>query len=214
MKEKIFNALKTKYSNFGFGDKALEGVAESLARTVTKEEDIETAVSGVEPLLKSLQPQFDQLRNEKSGLQKQLDELKEGAKQEPPKEGEPTVDLNKPLTKEDIQKIVSESLKPISDKFSEQDAKAKEAAFRQQVIAKAKEVGIPEAVAKYMSVSQEANLDDFMKKAKQDFSDNGFSEAKAPESAEAQIKSDSENIAGMIKTGTENIVKTQQIKQN
>ena len=76
MKEKILVALKTKYKTFGFGDKAFDGVADYLSKTVTEESQIETAISGVEGLLKAFQGDIDTVRNEKSGLQKQLDELK------------------------------------------------------------------------------------------------------------------------------------------
>jgi len=41
MKEKIFAALKTKYANLGFKDKTLETYADYLAKSVTKEDEIE-----------------------------------------------------------------------------------------------------------------------------------------------------------------------------
>ena len=195
MKEKILLALRTKYAAFGLGDKVLDGVAESLSKTVTEESGVETAVSGVEPLLKSFQSNFDQLRNEKSGLQKKLDEIEK--KDPKPDEG---------LTKEVIAALIAEQLKPISERFASQDQKDKEAARRSEIIAKASEYKIPEAVAKYMNVPEGSDLDAFMKQAKQDFSDNGFSEVKAPESPDAQIKTESENIAKLIDEGTKNIV--------
>ena len=68
--------LKTKYKTFGFGDKAFDGVVDYLSKTVTDESQIETAIGGVEGLLKSFQLEVDFVRNEKWGLQKQLDELK------------------------------------------------------------------------------------------------------------------------------------------
>lgn len=76
MKEKILVALKTKYKTFGFSGKAFDGVADYLSKTVTEESQIETAIGGVEGLLKSFQGEVDFVRNEKSGLKKQLDELK------------------------------------------------------------------------------------------------------------------------------------------
>lgn len=76
MKEKILVALKTKDKTFGFGDKAFNGVADYLSKTVTEEGQIETTISGVEGVLKAFQGDIDTVRNEKSGLQKQLDELK------------------------------------------------------------------------------------------------------------------------------------------
>ena len=76
MKQKILNALKTKYKTFGFGDKAFDGVADYLSKTVTEEAQIETTIGGVEGLLKAFQGEVDVVRNEKSGLQKELDALK------------------------------------------------------------------------------------------------------------------------------------------
>lgn len=59
MKEKLISALKTKYSNLGFGEKAFTGVAEYLSTTVTEEDQIDNAISGVESLLKAFQGDID-----------------------------------------------------------------------------------------------------------------------------------------------------------
>lgn len=59
MKEKIQNALKTKYSNLGFSDKAFAGVADYLSTTVTEEEQIDNTIQGVESLLKAFQGDID-----------------------------------------------------------------------------------------------------------------------------------------------------------
>ena len=209
MKEKILLALKTKYAALGLSDKVLDGVAESLSKTVTDENGIGTAVDGVESILKTFQSNFDQLRNENSGLQKKLEELKKVDSNDPPKPVPPETHTDpKPeaLTKEAIQAIIAEQLKPISDRFVSQDQATKEAARRSEIVAKAKEYKIPEAVAKYMNVPENSDIDAFMKQAKQDFSDNGFSEVKPPESAEAQVRTDNENIAKMIDAGTKAIV--------
>ena len=56
MKEKILAALKTKYANLGFGLKALDGMAAVLAKTVADESQLETAVNGVEEILKVFKP--------------------------------------------------------------------------------------------------------------------------------------------------------------
>ena len=59
MEEQILTALKTKYKNLGFGEKALSGVAAFLAQTVTEEDGIEPAVTGAELLLKAFQSDID-----------------------------------------------------------------------------------------------------------------------------------------------------------
>lgn len=94
MKEKILVALKTKYKIFGFSDKTFDRVADYLSKTIMEESQIETAIGGVEGLLKSFQGEVDFIRNEKSGLQKQLDELKA-------KGGNPNP-LPKPEEKDDV----------------------------------------------------------------------------------------------------------------
>ena len=55
MKDLILKVLKTKYKNLGFSEKAFEGVADYLAKTVTDEANIETAIDGVEGILKIFQ---------------------------------------------------------------------------------------------------------------------------------------------------------------
>lgn len=72
----ILSQLKTKYAHLGLGDKALEGVARLLADRVTEEGQIENTIGGVEPLLQIFQSELDRTRNEKSGLQKQVEQLK------------------------------------------------------------------------------------------------------------------------------------------
>lgn len=79
MKEKILAALKTKYANLGFGLKALDGMAAVLAKTVADESQLETAVNGVEEILKVFQADADRARTEYNTLKRQYDELKAGA---------------------------------------------------------------------------------------------------------------------------------------
>lgn len=78
MKTKIANALKTRYANLGLGEKAFNGVAAFLEKTVTNESDIENAVSGedVKMLLQSIQGETDSIRSAKSSIEKQLEELR------------------------------------------------------------------------------------------------------------------------------------------
>lgn len=78
MKTKILAALKTKYSNLGLSEKAFDGVAALLVKTVTKEEEIEGAVaeSSVETLLKAIQSSVDAERTNASKAKKDLEDYK------------------------------------------------------------------------------------------------------------------------------------------
>lgn len=59
MKDQIIAALKTKYANLGFTDKAFDGVATFGVASVTDATQIETFVAGVEGLLKAFQGDAD-----------------------------------------------------------------------------------------------------------------------------------------------------------
>lgn len=206
MKGKILVALKTKYKTFGFGDKAFDGVADYLSKTVTEESQIETAISGVEGLLKAFQGDIDTVRNEKSGLQKQLDELK--TKIENPN---PNPDP-KPEDKADMATIianaVSAAVKPLSDELAQFKAEKSQATRQEQVMTKAKEYGIPETFAKRYAIPDDADLDTYFKDVKQELANIGFSSVNPPESAEAKIEKEVESIANMISEGTKTIVES------
>lgn len=204
MKGKILVALKTKYKTFGFGDKAFDGVADYLSKTVTEESQIETAISGVEGLLKAFQGDIDTVRNEKSGLQKQLDELKtkienpnpnpkpEEKKDDVPAWAQALIDSNKSLLTE-VSTLKQEKL---------------QATRQEQIMAKAKEYGIPKNYAKRCAIKDDEDLDVYFKDLKQEFANDGFGGVTPPESAETKIEKENESIASMINEGTKTIVES------
>ena len=202
MKGKILVALKTKYKTFGFGDKAFDGVADYLSKTVTEESQIETAISGGEGLLKAFQGDIDTVRNEKSGLQKQLDELKtkienpnpkpEEKKDDVPAWAQALIDSNKSLLTE-VSTLKQEKL---------------QATRQEQIMAKAKEYGIPKNYAKRCAIKDDEDLDVYFKDLKQEFANDGFEGVTPPESAETKIEKENESIASMINEGTKTIVES------
>lgn len=140
MKEKILVALKTKYKTFGFGDKAFDGVADYLSKTVTEESAIETAIGGVENLLKAFQGDIDTVRNEKSGLQKQLDELKaKGDESKKDDKQPPADDLDAKL-----EDLINAKVAPLQEKLTAYETKEAKATRQAQILGKAKELGIPD----------------------------------------------------------------------
>lgn len=62
MKEKILEALKTKYSSLGLSKEVLDGYADYLSSSITEETGIEDGIAGIEPLLKIQQKEFDKIR--------------------------------------------------------------------------------------------------------------------------------------------------------
>lgn len=116
MKKQILEALKNKYKNLGFGEKAFEGVADFLSTSITEESQIETAIAGVEGLLKAFQADADKLRTEKSVAEKKLAELVAKATG-----NEPTPAIDPKSNDDDTPawaKSLIESNKTLSDKLA------------------------------------------------------------------------------------------------
>lgn len=201
MKEKILVALKTKYKTFGFGDKAFDGVADYLSKTVTEESQIETAISGVEGLLKSFQGDIDTVRNAKSGLQKELDELKKKI-ENADKDKDKDKDKDVPAW---AQALI-DSNKTLSEKLSAYEAEKAQAQRNSQISAVAKKYGIPEFMLKDRNIPENTDLDTYFKDMKQDMSNNGFQFSKAPETAEQKQDKEASEFAKMIEADTKSIV--------
>lgn len=81
MLDQILKALKDKYKDLGFTEKAFGAVAAFLATTVTEDTQIEAAITGVEPLLKGFQGDADK-RVTDAILKAKLEAKKEEEKSE------------------------------------------------------------------------------------------------------------------------------------
>lgn len=83
-----------------------------------------------------------------------------------------------------------------------------QATRQEQILAKAKEYGIPENYAKRCAIKDNEDLDVYFKDLKQEFANDGFKGVTPPESAETKIEKENESIAGMISEGTKEIVES------
>ena len=139
MKEKIKNALKTEYAKMGLGEKAFDGVASFLAKTITKDEDIDGVIKGEDTanLLKAFQGESDSLRTRNAQLAKDLEDYKKshpdtdpskGGKTEPDPNAEPEWakklrEQNEAILKrqadEDAAKVLRETRDSIERKLKE-----------------------------------------------------------------------------------------------
>lgn len=153
MKDKILSALKTKYSNLGFGEKAFSGVADYLISTITEEAQIETAISGVENLLKAFQGDIDRVRTEKSDLQKQYEELKakQGEGGTPVKKDEPKPDDLKSM----IAAAVAEAVMPFQQKLQSYEQKEVQTARQTFISEEAKRLGIDAEDLEFLKIPDE-----------------------------------------------------------
>lgn len=205
MRKEILNQLKTRFYKYGLSDSVLEKIAAWLEPSVKEEKDIETAVSGVEPVLSLFQSGEDAHKQEKLSLEARIKELE---KQVPKKqeEGEDDDDDDKPLTKKDIASLIAEAIKPVKESLDNRAAEDKATKRRADILAKAKEYQIPDAIAEMLTVPEDADLDTFMKDKKQVLADNGFAFVEPPKSAEQVVKTENASIAEMISKGTKAIV--------
>ena len=83
MKTKILQQLKQRYSNLGVSEKAFDGVADFLSKTITEEERIAESVAGAESFLKAYQSDVDKERTSASALRKELEALKKETQPKP-----------------------------------------------------------------------------------------------------------------------------------
>lgn len=141
MKEQILKALKIKFANLGFGDKAFEGVASYLAATVTEEDKIETAINGVEPLLKSFQGDADKRVNDAIAKEKREKSTEKGDESKKDKQENKSSDDD---PKDEVSKALLEQLKALSEKVSAMES-GKTLESRKSVLEKKLE-GLPEKV--------------------------------------------------------------------
>ena len=127
------------------------------------------------------------------------------------KDGKPVENPNpKPEEKKDDVPAWAQALidsnKNLSDKLTQFEAEKAQATRSQQILAKAKEYGIPENYAKRCAIKDDEDLDAYFKDLKQEFANDGFKGVTPPESAEEKIEKESESIAKMIDEGTKTIV--------
>lgn len=162
MKEKILIALKTKFKNLGFGDKAFEGVADYLATTITEEANIETGIAGVESLLKSFQGDIDKRVNEAVAKAKA-----ESSKQDPPKNDPPTEDVPA------WAKALIESNKSMTEKIAAFESGKTKESLQAKAEKALKDKGIPDAFLKVamkaFNAEDEEKLNAFVSEVEADF---------------------------------------------
>ena len=127
------------------------------------------------------------------------------------KDGKP-IEIEKPVEKpvekpaDDMATIianaVSAAVKPLSDKLTQFETEKAQVTRQEQILAKAKEYGIPETFAKRYAIPEDADLNTYFKDAKQELANVGFSGVTPPESAETKIEKEAESIAKMINEET------------
>lgn len=116
MKTKILNALKTEYANLGLGDKAFDGVAAFLEKTITDEAKIQDEIKTdlVKNLLKSIQGESDALRNRAAQAAKDLEDYKKLHPETTPPPTPPT-----PPTETENERKLREEMEQLKKRFDD-----------------------------------------------------------------------------------------------
>lgn len=210
IQELILAGLQTKFS--GVDTATLTRIATKKAEGVTDEAKVNSIVEGI-----SFSDVLNSYGDFRAGDATRTSVLNY-EKRHNLKDGKPIENPNptpnpKPEDKTDdmatiIANAVSAAVKPLSDKLAQFETEKSQATRQEQVLAKAKEYGIPENYAKRCAIKDDEDLDAYFKDLKQDFANDGFQGVTPPESAETKIEKESESIASMISEGTKTIVES------
>lgn len=209
MKEKILAALKTKFT--GVDEAILSRIAEKKANGVTDDSQVQKIIDGLgfQDVLNSYGDfrAGDATRTSILNYEKRHN-LKDGKPIENPDPNPKPNQEGDPDMAKIIADAVSMAVKPLSEKLAQFETEKLQATRQEQILAKAKEYGIPETFAKRYAIPENADLDTYFKDAKQELANIGFSGVNPPESAEAKIEKENESIASMISEGTKTIVES------
>lgn len=204
--EQILAALQQKFS--GVDTAILSRIANKKGEGVTDESKVNSIVEGIsfQDVLNSYGDfRADGAASTAVKNYERKYNLKDGkAVDEPKPTSAPT---NKP---QDIAKLIAEAVSaavsPLSDKLTQFEAAKARETRGEQILAKAKEYGIPDTIAKRYAIPDDADLDSYFKDAKQELANAGFNGIPSPESSDAKIEKENASIAKMINEGTKSIV--------
>lgn len=196
MKEKVLEKLKTEYDNLGFSEKAFDGVADYLSKTVTEDTDLDNAVGGVGGLLKVFQGETDRERSKRSELEKKLKEL------ESAKEGE--VDAVDEVDDKDDE--VSTKISQLEEMILRIQQENELLTKRKQLqeIAKAKDV--PSGLLDYVNIPNDVDLEEFVGNLAQELVNSGL-KSKKPIKGQGEPEKLDDSIASYINKKTEEKLK-------
>ena len=167
MKQKIIAALKTKFQRFGLSNEAIDRIASAKEKTVTKDEEIESAIADAETMeliANELQKSADKERRDKSTLQKSFDEYKEKHPEANP-DPDPNKDKDKDKdTEPEWARKLRESNERIEARFKADDAAKLNAQNLSAVEAKLKALGctnpgILKSVLKGFALAENEDVD-------------------------------------------------------
>lgn len=207
--EQILAGLQQKFT--GVDTAILTRIATKKAEGVTDETKVNSIVEGIS-FSDVLNSYGDFRAGDASRTAVTNYEKRHGLKDGKPVENATTTTTTKTEeNKDDVPawaQALIDSNKSLLTEVSTLKQEKAQATRQEQILAKAKEYGIPETFAKRYAIPDDADLDTYFKDVKQEFANIGFSGVTPPESAEQKIEKENESIAGMISEGTKTIVES------
>lgn len=215
MRDKIVQALKQKYSNLGVSDKAFDGVADFIAKTITEEGKIEDAVGGAEAFLKAYQSDVDKERGTSAKLRKELEEYKKPAPKDERKKDEPKEDNVTPE-----YKALTEQLASVQQTLAKLTGEKTHETKLQQLNSILSEKKIPStfatAVLNGRSFNEETNVDELATTIEDSYTaflkenaNDRFKDTLPPEQSEGGKDDPMASIVAEIEKGTKEIIQKQ-----
>ena len=208
--EQILAALQQKFS--GVDTAILSRIANKKGEGVTDESKVNSIVEGIgfQDVLNSYGDfRADGAASTAVKNYERKHNLKDGKPVDEPTPT-PTPTPTPPKEPQDIAKLIAEAVSaavsPLSDKLTQFEAAKTKETRGEQILAKAKEYGIPDTIAKRYAIPDDADLDSYFKDAKQELANAGFNGIPSPESSDAKIEKENASIAKMINEETKSIV--------
>ena len=214
MKTKILQQLKQRYSNLGVSDKAFDGVADFLSKTITEEERIPESVAGAESFLKAYQSDVDKERTSASALRKELEALK---KETQPKPTDPKPNDNQGNEPTEREKALLERMDALQSQLGQLIGQRSHEGKLAQITALLGEKNIPESFytmalsgrtfGEDTNVSElVANIEQGYTKFQDESANNRFGGAGKPEAGEPSNDDVMASIVKQVNEGTEAIL--------
>lgn len=214
MKTKILQQLKQRYSNLGVSEKAFDGVADFLSKTITEEERIAESVAGAESFLKAYQSDVDKERTSASALRKELEALK---KETQPKPTDPKPNDNQGNEPTEREKALLERMDALQTQMGQLLGQRSHEGKLAQITALLGEKNIPESfytmALSGRTFGEDTNVSELVADIEQGYTkfqdesaNNRFGGAGKPEAGEQSDDDVMASIVKQVNEGTEAIL--------
>ena len=209
--EQILAGLQQKFS--GVDTATLTRIATKKAEGVTDETKVNSIVEGI-----SFQDVMQNYGDFRAG-QAQTSSIANYEKKHGLKDGKPIEKTEETKKEEKEEKkdevpawaqALIDTNKTLSEKLAGYEQERKQSERMAQISSVAKKYGIPDFMLKDRTIPENTDLDAYFKDVKQELTNAGFQENKAPETSEQRVAKENHDIASMINKGTEEINKQNQ----